>query len=111
MSMTNNKSDQCFLTQHEQNNKSIFQYMVDNSMFVNKNKCNDFTPPFMAYRPFGVSAKNSDIENDLKGIIRPLTKCENCKYQPGNTVGNATIQDQECKKEFRIIPNGYLMKN
>ncbi len=82
MSSTKTKYDNCFINQQSENNKSIFSYVIDETKYINKNECNNFSPPFITYNPTGVLSKSVDIENDLKGIIRPYTKCENCKYKP-----------------------------
>jgi hypothetical protein len=42
--------------------KSISDYVLDNSMYINKNECNDYTPPFITYIPGGVP--NIDAENE-----------------------------------------------
>lgn len=62
--------------------KSIFNYYTDYSRHENKNKCVDFTPPFISYIPGGVNEKNVNVENDLKGINRNNSHCANEKYIP-----------------------------
>jgi hypothetical protein len=64
--------------------KSIYDYIVDSSMYVNKNECNDYNPPFLTYIPSGVPTFNIDIENNLRGTDRLLTKCPEYKYIPQN---------------------------
>jgi hypothetical protein len=118
MSFTKSKNDACFFQQQQSSNKSIFDYVVDDSKFVNSNKCNNYTPPFLTYIPTGVQAKNVDIENDLKGITRPYTRCTekqycgnvmdasndvNIKYQP-------LYNKKECTPQYNILPNGYIQK-
>jgi len=97
------RSDACYLNQ---NNKSIFDYVTDTSMFVNKNQCLDVTPPFLSYIPVGIPNQNVDIENDLRGILHNNTRCASCKYHPKDvdTLGhNLSV----CKPEYQILPNGY----
>lgn len=121
MSQTNFKSDECYSKQKSASNKSIFEYMTDNAIFVNRNACDDFTPPFLAYIPSGTSSMNIDIENDLRGVNRMNTKCTQCKYHPTTTpqtdnTNNFPLQGEllkykeECKQEHKILPNGYLRK-
>jgi len=103
MSFTNKD---CFLGQ---TNKSIFEYVVDNSMYVNQNECDNFTPPFLTYMPGGIKPKNVDIETDLKGISRVYSKCQSCKYQP--TQNPIKYENKkECASSFKIREQ-YINKN
>lgn len=81
---TKTKYDNCFINQQSESNKSIFSYILDDTKYINKNECNNYTPPFLTYNPTGVLPKSVDIENELKGITKPYTKCESCKYTPTN---------------------------
>lgn len=116
MSFTKTKYDDCSHEQQQQNNKSIFNYVIDTSMYVNKNECNNYTAPFLTYIPSGVSSRNVDIENDLKGISRIFTKCIKCKYSPEDVSNTNKKLDvypnnkKECEHEFNIVPKGYLPK-
>ena len=102
-------------------NKTIFDYVIDNSMFINKTECNDYTPPFISYIPSGIKKQNIDIENELRGSIYPNTKCTKLKYRgtPINSSNTLTDLKQlpkniynkpECTQESKILPNGYLNK-
>lgn len=108
MSFTKSKYDNCSLNQQQQSNNGIFSYVVDNLMYVNKNECNNYTPPFLTYIPSGVAAKSVDIENELKGINRPYSKCTDCKYNPEKDKVSNVEPKKECEKEHNILPNGYL---
>ncbi len=115
MSFTKTKYDSCFLNQQQSSNKSIFDYVVDNSKFINQNECNNYTPPFLTYIPTGVSSKNVDVENDLKGMTRPYTRCTDCQYAGNNIKSGVPLNvhpnnKQECKHKFNIIPNGYIQR-
>lgn len=119
VNQSNLKNDECYINQQNQGNKSIFNYITDTSMFVNKNQCFDITPPFLSYIPVGVPTQNVDIENDLRGAVRTNTRCASCKYTPSNnqltTDGMANNKKldllpnnrQYCKPEYKILPNGY----
>lgn len=115
----------CFLEEQEHTNKSIFNYVVDPSMYVNKNECNNYTAPFLTYIPSGTPVKNVDLENELKGMTRPYSKCTSCKYQPEQYTLTQTEHQEllkqkqfnampnnkkECSPEYNIISNGYLYK-
>lgn len=120
MSLTKNKK--CYMDNNGQTNKSIFNYIVDNSMYINKNECNNYVAPFLTYIPTGVSSRNVDIENDLKGMNRPFSKCEMCKYMPehqhehanslpiGEKIDVYPNNKQECTKQYNILPNGYIQQ-
>lgn len=84
MSSTKTKYDLCSSNQQKSSNKSIFDYIVDKSRFVNNNECNNYTAPFLTYIPSGIPNRNVDIENDLKGMSRITSKCVDCKYKPEN---------------------------
>jgi hypothetical protein len=110
---TTNKTlyDTC-ANQKATTNGSIFDYYTDNSMFINKNKCNDFTPPFISHT---LSNKNIDLENSLKGITRSNSLCANAKYIPtdSNLIErlDTVVQKQEnkhCTNDYKILPNGYI---
>lgn len=95
--------------------KTIFDYVTDNSMYKNNNECFNSTPPFVSYIPIGVPSRNVDIENELRGTTRVLTKCSENKYYPEslNTVqslDNKKIQNlNECKESLKIIKS-YIKK-
>lgn len=112
MSFTNKKYDACFMKDYQKNNKSIFDHVVDTSRFQNKNECNNYTAPFLTYIPSGIPNMNVDIENELKGINKPVTKCSECKYQPefDKDQDLAYATKKECERAFNILPNGYLQR-
>ena len=122
MSFTNKKYDSCFMKDYQKNNKSIFDHVVDTARFQNKNECNNYTAPFLTYIPSGIPNINVDIENELKGINKPITKCSECKYHPDDTelvqkhdftydlVNVYPNNKKECERAFNILPNGYLQR-
>lgn len=85
------RSDDCYKGQQNYDNKSIFRYMTDSNMFVNENTCLDTTPPFLSYIPAGIPIQSIDIENDLRGINRPNTRCSSKKWNSPNPDLAATI--------------------
>jgi hypothetical protein len=107
--------DKCYLEQKSKSNGSIFDYYTDNSMYINKNKCNDFTPPFISYIPIGVNEKNIHLENELKGITRNTSLCASAKYIPADSnlverVDKVVVDKsaKDCESSFKILPNGYI---
>ena len=112
MSQTHFKTDSCFLNQTNQSNKSIIDYTINNSPFINANECVDYSPvSFINYIPKGVPQINIDIENELRGSMRLNTKCQDCKYSPQDKKMNLPPNKKECTSEFKILPNGYYQTN
>lgn len=114
------KYDECVKNQEKKTNSTIFDYVTDSKKYINNSECFDDTPPFLAYTPRGISNQNIDIENDLRGINRPTTKCQDCKFLPQNLeLVNGKVSEQNktdvilgkklCKPEQKIHPNGYFM--
>ncbi len=116
MSFTKSKYDGCFLEQQKNSNKSIFDYVTDNTKFVNQNECNNYQAPFLTYIPTGISHKSVDIENELKGMTRAYTRCTECKYTPTALDAKPQPLDvpphnkKECPVQFNILPNGYVRR-
>lgn len=115
------KNDDCYISQQNKENKSIFDYITDQTKFVNKNECFDTTPPFLNYIPVGTPIQNVDIENDLRGSIRNNTKCASCKFTPQqlNLASNGLSKQpvnmypnnkHVCTPEYMILPNGYTVR-
>ena len=92
------------------NQKSIFSYITDNSLYIHKHSCSSFTPPFKNTVSSRTPSQNVDIEADLKGLTRFLSKCTSEKYQ-GKSNTQALIENKkECPSELQILPQGYLLK-
>lgn len=61
---------------------SIFNYVVNKAMYINEEK-----EQAKAYQYAQVEVKKKksiEIENELKGITRTLTRCSAHKYKPIN---------------------------
>jgi len=90
------------------NNKSIFRYVTDVTNYINKNECDNYTPPFLSYIPSGVPEKNIDVDSILKGMHQHLSKCTGDKYR-GEAVNLEKVKKvKECSKNFNILENGYM---
>ena len=87
--------------------KSIFDYVLDNSMYINKNECNDYTPPFISYIPGGVP--NIDAENELKGMNRQSYKTPNPSLAQGTLSSNDVVDKgtlpskKECENKLYYV--------
>lgn len=94
--------------------KSIFNYYTDYSRHENKNRCVDFTPPFLSYIPSGVNEKMIHVESDLKGITRNNSNCTNEKYIPSDPnlitrLATTPLYNlNECSSDYKIIAKGYI---
>jgi hypothetical protein len=118
--MNNNKRDpSCFLYEKNKNSKSIFDYVTDVSFYKNDKQCADYTPPFLGYVQAGIPTINVDVENELRGADRFISKCQKCKYIPQNlslaTDGLSNVKSeystvQECEEHMKILPKSYLYK-
>jgi len=102
--MKSNKNT--FVETEFQFGKSIFDYVVDSSMYVNQNECNDYTPPFVSYMPGGVP--NIDAENQLRGMNSKEYKISNPRLAQGIQQKKESWSKKEC--ETKILPNGYFTK-
>lgn len=106
------KDDECYIKQNSHDNKSIFGYVTNAEMYVNKNRCFDSTPPFQNFIHSGKPQQNVDIENELFNITRNNTRCNSKKYQGDSNLTEqmskkVLYNDNLCKPEFKILPNGY----
>lgn len=114
MNNTNLGTDSCYINRKQSDNFSIFNYYTDNSMYVNKNKCNDFTPPFISYIPIGIQSKSVALESDLKGITRNNSRCATQKYIPKDETLTTRVDtkivspSKDCARQYKVLPNGYL---
>lgn len=109
------KNDPCYINEQNNGNKSIFNYVTDTTMFINKNQCFDVTPPFLNYIPSGIQVQNIDIENELRGATRPNTRCASCKFSSKNPELASNGLDKtvrynqhQCEPQNSILPNGYM---
>lgn len=119
MSFIKSKYDSCASNQQKNSNKSIFNYIVDSSRFINTNECNNYTAPFLTYIPTGTPILNIDIENELKGMSRLTSKCNDCKYTPkdvneiqtkGSVYNRYPNNKKECSLQYNILPKSYIVK-
>lgn len=106
------KNDECYIYQYNNDNKSIFGYVTNQEMYINENKCSDFTPPFQNYISSGKPKQNVDIENDLFNITRNNSRCVNKKYVGKEDLiqglsNKIEYNNNLCKSDYKILPNGY----
>lgn len=80
--------------------KRISDYVLDNSMYINKNECNDYTPPFITYIPGGVP--NIDAESELKCMNRKIYNNPNPSLAQGILNG---VFDPSVRKSLGLKKN------
>lgn len=80
--------------------KNIFDYVLDNSMYVNTNKCDDYTPPFLSYVPIGIP--DIEIESKLKGVNKNEYLPANPLLAQNNIFSNEKeyVSKNECKEKI-----------
>lgn len=99
------KNDSCYISKQANDNKSIYSYITDNNMFINKNSCFDETPAFLNYMPSGIQVQNIDLENELRGVTRINTKCD-CNPMTSMKL-DKEFNMNICNKSNKILPYGY----
>lgn len=115
-SESNFRADKCNESRHNYDNHSIFGYMTDSNMYINKNSCLDDTPVFTPYIQSGIPLESIDIENELRGTTRPNTRCSSKKWQSpdpelAEKVSTIPLFNKVlCQANNKILPNGYISK-
>jgi hypothetical protein len=107
-SFTRNSSDKCAIEQKDKESMSPFRWATDLQVKESKDSCFLGVSPFMHSPFFSVPEKVVDIESDLKGQTRNLSKCNNHKFIPGQT---PPIKSNfiECK-DTQLIPEHTRVK-
>jgi hypothetical protein len=82
------------------NQKSIFEHITNNIMYVNKSMCFDDTPMFIAHN----IVQNIDVENELKGLNKINTKCDVYKHIPPKEMLKNPQNQKVCDKNNKIRP-------
>lgn len=83
-SFTRSAYDECALNQKNKESAGPGLWATDSSITESKSACFEGTSPFM-HNPYRSIPKTSiDVENDLRGQTRLLSKCAEHKYNPNN---------------------------
>jgi len=76
-----------------------FQWVTDKNVVEQSNSVNRYTP-FLP-NPFNsIPKENVDIESDLRGQTRPLSKCPSAKFQQSTLKSLPQLED--CKNTSRL---------
>lgn len=81
-SFTRSKYDQCALDQKNNESKGPGEWNTDSNVFPHKEACYIGASPFMHNPHNSIPKETIDIESELKGLPRNLSKCSECKYHP-----------------------------
>ncbi len=105
MSFTNSKYDGCAYQKDLSQSTGVLEHIIEKNRFVNVNQCRVEHQGILQGNPVtaeSFNAKNSqvDVENDLFGLNRQLTKC------PDNKNKFCKEADKKCdiKDTHKICP-------
>jgi hypothetical protein len=107
-SFTRSAYDECELKKQFAENMASFQWATDCNVVESKESCFQGSAPFM-HNPFKSIPKESvDIESELKGQTRNLSRCPEHKFDPSKFKPiNITLN--ECK-DNKLVPE-YTREN
>lgn len=102
-SFTRSLYDNCAITKKNQESSSPFQWVTDKNIVESKESCFLGAAPF-AHNPFhSIPTESIDIESDLRGQTRYLSKCIDDKYNP-STAKPIDYKINECNSDLRLAP-------
>lgn len=88
--------DDCSLKKKNQESVAPFEWATDSSVIESKQSCYFAASPFM-HNPFNSVPSNIvDIESDLKGQTRQLSKCPETRFNPNTAKALQWAQLPEC---------------
>ena len=95
--------DQCSLEKKNKESTAPFEWTTDSSVIESKQACYLATSPFM-HNPFNsVPSSIVDIESDLKGQTRQLSKCPENRFNPNTAKALQWSQLKECTDK-QLVP-------
>lgn len=101
-SFTRSSYDECAITKKNSESAGPFQWVTDKSVVESKESCFLGAAPFM-HNPYrSVPVNSIDIESDLRGQTRLLSKCIDDKHDP-NKIKPVDYQIKECT-DLRLVP-------
>jgi hypothetical protein len=81
-SFTRNNSDDCALTKRFEESTSPFKYQTDTTVVESLESCDMGVSPFM-HNPYrSIPTDSVDIESDLRGQTRVISKCPSRQWNP-----------------------------
>lgn len=101
-SFTRTTYDECALLKKNQESTQPFQYMTDNTVVESNEACYLNVSPFQHNQFYSIPSANVDVESDLRGQTRMLSKCIEKKYNP-ETGLKYENKIKECADE-KLVP-------
>jgi hypothetical protein len=101
-SFTRSAYDQCALDKKLQESTGPFNYATDSEIIESKQSCFLGASPFMHNQFPSIPKESIDIESDLRGQTRNLSKCPSQKYNP-NQQAPFTSSIKECT-DITLVP-------
>jgi len=107
-SFTRSAYDECELQKQFSENQASFQWATDSNVIESKESCFEAASPFM-HNPFkSIPNESIDIESELRGQTRNLSRCPQHKFDP-TTFKPINIKLNECKDK-KLVPE-YTREN
>lgn len=101
-SFTRSKYDKCALEHKDKESAGPGDWNTDSGIFPHKEACFIGASPFMHNPNNSIPKETIDIESELKGLPRNLSKCTECKYHP-NMKSQIPPSIPECRDQ-RLAP-------
>lgn len=108
-SFTRSAYDECELKKTIAESQASFNWATDSEVIESKESCFEASSPFM-HNPFKSIPKDSvDIESELRGQTRNLSRCPEQKFDPSKFKPITIPELKECK-DNRLVPE-YTREN
>jgi len=99
MSLTSTSYDNCAYKKNLQQSTGVLTHIIDENRYVNNNQCRSSIIGIHQNNPVNTNI-NIDVENDLFGLTRRLTKCPKTKNKFCKSTGpkcDTKSNLQKCK--------------
>lgn len=93
--------DECALKKKDEESAGPFQYMTDSQVSESTSSCFLGASPFQHNQLHSISSEYVDIESDLRGQTRNLSKCPEHKYNP-NTAKPTSFSVKQCTDNLLV---------
>jgi len=105
-SFANLNYDKCALDKKDLENVNHFNLVVDSNVPESNNPCFMTLSPYSHNPFFSIPPSNMDVESDLRGQTRPLSRCPEVRYNPYKECENykqgVPCGCELCKKQFTM---------
>lgn len=93
---TNLNYDACAIKQKDDENKDYFGWITDPNISESKDSCFNKLSPFSRNPSSSIPSSKMDIESDLRGQTRVLSRCSSQKFSPKFNVETVTEEMVQC---------------